>query len=34
VIFAVASIVRYGFLVLRAIKGTPSPQTDPSELRD
>jgi len=34
VIFAVASIVRYGFLVLRAIKGTPSPQTDPTELRD
>ncbi|HWK97008.1 MAG TPA: TRAP transporter small permease subunit [Pseudolabrys sp.] len=34
VIFAVASIVRYGFLVLRAIKGTPSPQTDPAELRD
>ncbi len=34
VIFAVASIVRYGFLVLRAIKGTPSPRTDPAELRD
>ncbi|WP_137046161.1 TRAP transporter small permease [Pseudolabrys sp. FHR47] len=34
IIFAVASIVRYGFLVLRAVKGTASPQTNPSELRD
>lgn len=34
VIFAVASIVRYGFLVLRAIKGTRSPQTNPSKLMD
>lgn len=34
VFFAVASIVRYAFLVLRAVKGTASPQTDPSELRD
>lgn len=34
IIFAVASIVRYGFLVLRAVKGTASPQTNPAELRD
>lgn len=34
VVFAISSIVRYGFLVLRAIKGTPSPKTDPAELRD
>ncbi|MBS0246357.1 MAG: TRAP transporter small permease subunit [Proteobacteria bacterium] len=34
VIFAVASIVRYCFLVWRAIKGIPSPITDPAVLGD
>lgn len=34
VMFAVASIVRYAFLALRAIKGAPSPQTNPAELSD
>lgn len=32
VIFAVASIVRYCFLVWRAIKGAPSPVTNPAQL--
>ncbi|MFA6267001.1 MAG: TRAP transporter small permease subunit [Pseudolabrys sp.] len=34
VLFAVASIVRYSFLVWRAIKGAASPATNPSELSD
>ncbi len=34
VIFAVASIVRYCFLIWRAIKGALSPMTNPAELGD
>ncbi len=34
VIFAVACICRYGWLVYRAIRGGETPQTDPAELSD
>jgi C4-dicarboxylate transporter, DctQ subunit len=34
VIFAVACIVRYGWLVYRAVSGSKAPQTDPAQLGD
>src|SRR5262249_60830854 len=34
IIFAVASITRYVWLVLRAIRGSTWPQTDPAQVSD
>ena len=34
IVFAVAAIARYGWLLLRAVKGDPHDETDPSLLRD
>ena len=34
ILFTVACIVRYGWLVWRAVRGAPSPETDPARLGD
>ena len=34
VVFAVASIARYAWLVVQAVRGAPSPQTDPAQVSD